>query len=54
MYEQMNYCVTCGAKLDVFIIDIKECPNGHGHVYPDNDSRGLPTIVFEPIGDLNG
>lgn len=48
LYDSMIFCVACGAKLEPFVIDIKECPDCHGRMFPEDDRSGLPVILFEP------
>lgn len=47
LYHTMKYCVVCGAELEDFVADIKECPNGCGRGHPIDNWEGLPTITFE-------
>ena len=47
-YQNMNFCIVCGARLVLRVLDIKECPNLHGKVFTTHNSKGLPAIMFEP------
>lgn len=51
VYASMRFCPMCGAELEDYIMDMKECPNGHGKAEPEDDRKGLPAIVFHPYSE---
>ena len=51
VYASMRFCPMCGSELQDYIMDMKECPNGHGKAEPEDDSKGLPAIVFHPYAE---
>jgi len=48
LYQDMNFCVVCGERLILRVLDIKECPNLHGKTFTTENSQGIPVIMFEP------
>lgn len=48
IYHRMTYCPICGAKLEPVVLDVKDCPCGHGKAYTSENDLGLPVVTFEP------
>lgn len=48
LFQALNFCPMCGTPLTVLVLDVKECPHGHGNARVFESPDGLPAILFEP------
>lgn len=51
LFDRTLYCPICASVLVAFVLDMKECPEGHGKTLTDENRHGMPVIVFEPTED---